>query len=51
MCIRDRGGGIYEADYFYELCDREGILIWQDFMYACAVYPAEGAQMCIRDRP
>ena len=41
--LRIWGGGIYEDDFFYELCDREGILIWQDFMYACAVYPAEGA--------
>lgn len=41
--LRVWGGGIYEDDFFYELCDREGILIWQDFMYACAVYPAEGA--------
>ncbi|MFR0893869.1 MAG: glycoside hydrolase family 2 protein [Alistipes onderdonkii] len=41
--LRVWGGGIYEDDYFYELCDRQGILIWQDFMYACAVYPAEGA--------
>ncbi|MFQ7386423.1 MAG: hypothetical protein ACLRM8_00640 [Alistipes sp.] len=40
--LRVWGGGIYEDDFFYELCDREGILIWQDFMYACAVYPAEG---------
>lgn len=40
--LRVWGGGIYEDDYFYELCDREGILIWQDFMYACAVYPAQG---------
>lgn len=41
--LRVWGGGIYEDDFFYELCDREGILIWQDFMYACAVYPAEGS--------
>lgn len=40
--LRIWGGGIYEDDYFYELCDRMGILVWQDFMYACAVYPARG---------
>ena len=40
--LRIWGGGIYEDDYFYELCDRMGILIWQDFMYACSVYPARG---------
>lgn len=36
------GGGIYEEDVFYELCDRYGILVWQDFMFACSLYPAEG---------
>ncbi|MEW5815029.1 MAG: sugar-binding domain-containing protein [Spirochaetota bacterium] len=33
------GGGIFEDDYFYELCDQFGILIWQDFLYACGYYP------------
>lgn len=33
------GGGIYEQDYFYRRCDELGIIIWQDFMYACALYP------------
>jgi beta-mannosidase len=37
--LRVWGGGIYELPLFYRLCDRLGILIWQDFMFACAAYP------------
>lgn len=39
--LRVWGGGVYEDDYFYELADARGILIWQDFMFACALYPAD----------
>lgn len=41
--LRVWGGGIYENDIFYELCDKYGIMVWQDFMYGCSMYPAEGA--------
>ena len=37
--LRVWGGGIYEKEYFYELCDKHGILIWQDLMFAGSMYP------------
>jgi beta-mannosidase len=39
--LRIWGGGVYQANTFYELCDEKGLLIWHDFMYACAMYPNE----------
>jgi beta-mannosidase len=37
--LRVWGGGIYEEEIFYDLCDRLGLMVWQDFMYACGEYP------------
>ncbi|WP_066514682.1 glycoside hydrolase family 2 protein [Curtobacterium ammoniigenes] len=39
--IRVWGGGIYESDDFYELADELGLLVWQDFLFACAAYSEE----------
>jgi beta-mannosidase len=39
--LRVWGGGIFERDEFYEACDRAGMMIWQDFLFACASYPEE----------
>lgn len=38
-CLRVWGGGIYENEIFYDLCDKFGIIVWQDFMFACSLYP------------
>jgi beta-mannosidase len=39
--LRVWGGGLYEEERFYDLCDRYGILVWQEFLFSCSIYPLD----------
>src|SRR5512136_1813294 len=39
--LRVWGGGLYEEERFYDLCDRYGLLVWQDFIFSCSIYPLD----------
>jgi beta-mannosidase len=39
--VRIWGGGIYEDEAFYDVCDELGLMVWQDFLFACSAYPEE----------
>lgn len=48
--LRVWGGGVYESDDFYDLCDRAGILVWQDFPFACSYAPDDDAALAVVER-
>ncbi len=48
--LRVWGGGQYESDSFYELCDEKGLLVWQDMMFSCSLYPATRAFLASVER-
>ena len=42
--LRIWGGGFYEEERFYDLCDRYGILVWQEFIFSCSIYPLDSQE-------
>ncbi|MBN1665617.1 MAG: glycoside hydrolase family 2 protein [Anaerolineales bacterium] len=49
--LRVWGGGFYEEERFYDLCDRYGILVWQDFIFSCSIYPLDESDFLENIRP
>jgi beta-mannosidase len=48
--LRIWGGGVYERDAFYDACDDFGVLVWQDFLYACSYYPDDDPEFVAQAR-